>query len=91
MQCNVYVYIDGSHYAASKHVFQFDDVDAGRRGIDFDLPFIAKLGAMYGPLILHTVLASVHHRSLTGQLLEFKLCSYWKVKWERQELKSQSH
>jgi len=85
MQCNIYLYIDGSLHAVSKHVFQFDDVDAGRRGNDFDLPFIAKLGALYGPLILHTVLASVHHRTLTGQLLEFKLCSHWKVKWERQK------
>lgn len=66
-------------------MFQFDNVDAERRGNDFDLPFIAKLGALYGTLILHTVLASVHHRSLTRQLLEFKLCGHWKVKWERQE------
>jgi hypothetical protein len=64
MQCNLYLYIDGSLYAASKHMFQFDDVDARRRGNYFDLPFIAKFGALYEPLILHTVLASVRHRSL---------------------------
>jgi hypothetical protein len=58
-------------------VFQFGDVDAERRGNYFDLLFNAKLGALYGPLILHTVLASVH---LTGQLLEFKIYSHWKVK-----------
>jgi len=77
MQWNIYLYIDGSLYAASKHVFQFDNVDAERRGNYFDLLFVANLGALYGPLILHTVLASVHRKSLTGQLLEFKLCSHW--------------